>query len=268
MRAALRYSLTGASAGAAANVIGVQSTIFRDYWVRVASGDGITYSVDVYRSKDEADTQQARLGFGTCGAGLNVSSVIAPDGAAPFVVTPMTVFLTLGGTFTSAIFGWVAAIEAALIDRMASLLALYSTANEALSGINYAGVGLGIPAILPCYGIRPGKQGVDREHRDMFIARVGVELFVAAEGTDDPAVIHECVSWCETLRSIALDEQMTWGGWAINTTTQGIEPAMSADNDLVVYEAKLPLMIEVPGLYPDRPPGESPSSGGKYVVGL
>jgi hypothetical protein len=240
--------------------------MFRDYWVRVA-WTGALYTVDVYATQDDANNAVSRLAYGTCGAGDN-SVTMTVDGAAAFNPTPMTVVLTTVGTFTSSIHGWVSGLQAELLTRIEYLLSQYAGPNETLNGMHYAGIGLGLPAILPAYGVRPGRQQVSREHRDLFIADCAVELYAAAESMDDPSVIHECVEWCEKLRSIALDEQQTWGGFATTTTTTGMEMARSEVNGLVVYEANLPLIITVAGLYTDRAPGTEPSSGGKYAAGL
>jgi hypothetical protein len=267
VRAGLLYSMAGGSNGAIFTVRGMQNTYLRDFFLRSA-WNGATYNLDAYRTKDEAINQQSRLAFATHATGTNVIVPMTVDGAAPFNATPMTVIVDAVGTWTSAICGWEAGVQAAILHRMDAILARYVLPNEALAGLNYVGVGLLLPATLPAVGIMPGPVTVLRETNANFVLNIGVDLYAASEGADNPSAIYDVIRYGETLRSIVLDEQLQWTGFAISTVGSGAIEATTTQ-DVLVYKVTVPVAMEMPGLYAERAPGEGAFGlGGKYAAGL
>jgi hypothetical protein len=73
------------------------------------------------------------------------------------------------------------------------------------------------------------------------------------------------------LRSIALDEQRTWGGLAMNTTQmRPLELAVhdGASESTYIYEAQFALEVRVSEMMSTRRVGGREADGGKYVAGL
>lgn len=267
MRAPLLFRSVGESVGAE-YLVEVLATVYRDYYLRISEAAG-TYTVDVYATLSDAEAQTSRLATGTHAVGGPHVVVLTPDGGAPFAATPMTVVVQAGGTWTTRIIGWVAGVQAALLARIGDILEQYAQPDEVLDGLAFGGISLNLPQRLPCYGFGPMPTFTARFDTNRFQSRIAVKLFAAFEGVK-PATVIRCTSIGEALRSIALDEQQTWGGFAMTTTAAGaLEPAVDDDNGDIVFSSSQVVLIDVPELVAERDPASLvPSTGGKYVVGL
>lgn len=269
MRAPCLYSFVGGSAGAECLLTEVRSTYFRDWYLR-STWNGSVYVVDVYESLDNAVNQQSRLATGAHAPGFQQEMTFTVAPGAPWDPTPMKATFNAGGTWTTALYGWIAGVQAALLPRMTSILARYAAQHEMLEGLICADPGLALPQVLPAFGVDPDPSNPQAGDTNRFDGKIGMRLWAADEGLDETSVVSRVVGYAEVLRSIALDEQRTWGGFAQHTVSRGpIEPAMTTDRERDVFTASVPIEIQVADFVAERGPTDAgPGTGGKYVVGL
>ena len=270
MRAALRFTLTGGSTNASVRVDEVRSPMYRDYWFRF-TWNGATGTVDCYDTRREAEAGAPKLASGTLTGSGTVSLTVAPG--ARFDPTPMQVTMRLDGTFTDALVGHVAAVESALVDRVALILARYTALNESLAGVKTIVKFDAAPEFMPYVGVTAAGMvtgslgGAGGQSGDF-----DLDLYAATVVMDNDLAAQAILELAGTLRSIALDEQRTWGGWAQDTVARGaMQPLVDKkDGGGFLFTCLVPITVKLWDIQPAIDPNGSALAGvgGKYITGL
>jgi len=271
MRTGLVSKLTSPSGNAVLRLDEVRSTIFRDWWFR-STWNGSAYTLDLYRTYDDAVNQQSKMASATHAAGEGVIVSLTLAGGAPFDPTPITAVVSAVGTWTSAIIGWVSGAQAQLSDRFGAILARYTAAGEVFEGVNMIGLGEFSPEILPAIGWMPVPGGITGRAPNRYQRQIPFDFQFAVESPDNASAVRAATEGTERLASIVLDEQRKWGGFAIDTALRGqIDPAknLGAGREGTVYRGIIPVTVSMPDFAAELNPTDLVGgSGGKYVAGL
>lgn len=256
----------------------IKSSYWRNLFIR-SDWNGAQYTLDVYGSKTDAESTVTRLAFATHGALDPWATVsLTKDPAAPFDITPAEVVAATRGTWDDMILGHVDDPELWLIDRIIALLELYRAPNESLDIVPGPIVKgpLRPSAQSPAIAVAPAISELNAERTSLqFRNDLAFDITAYSDLNDNPQCMDEVLRVAGALRSIALDEQRTWGGICEKTEARGpLLPAQldfeSRDGGHSLYTCTVPILATVATFDSAEDPSVAggAGSGGKYAASL
>lgn len=278
MRWPVREDWVGAQVGDDLRLRRVDSKMFRDFWFKATKPGGV-HTLTGYATKEDAEAGTSPVVVGTFNpvASGDVTVTMAASPGALFNPLPMEVrlFAPTSGNWTSATLGWSGAVETVAINRIQTILKNYIAAYEALDTVAEVVKGHSLPdeylgAGSPVVGVTHGLSSADTEvGPNLWKGLVDVEVVAWALEADKQDSMDLVSRLAGALRSICLDEQRTWFGFATDTRLRGgITIQEQQEGNSWLHRAVLPLTLVLAEAQGQREVGGQVSTGGKYTAGL
>ncbi len=267
-----------------ARVWRVTCPLYRDFWFGVTYDTGsptTPYVIKAYQREADIGTEALVLAHATVGPCSEAETALTLTGGAPLNVVSMTVTLSLAGSWTGTVsLGWTQNISGELVTQMQRVLERYmgSTDSLGLAGLKKVHQGWTRPPVLPALALLTESEEYDPNSEEY---TVNLDLYAYEERWDREGVQRAMADIAGALRTIALDEQRTWGwgdmdqgGPVVNTLprgslTIGVSESLGGGFE---FAAHLPLRVVLVGVEETRGPAGSgyainagqPGYGGKY----
>lgn len=270
MRYPVRQAWGGVTPGSDLHLIEVESAMFRSFWFRSVGGP-TTYALNAYLTKADAEAATGRVMQATHGPGASVVVPMAVSAGAAVDPTPTSVRLFAIGAWTDALLGWSDDVEMVLIDRMVRVFENYRATYEVLAEVEAIQIGHTMPEInFSVIGVTTGlSQPSQPFGANLWSGLIDVEVVVWTMDADPDVSKRRCSRLSGALRSICMDEQRTWGDFATETRLRGgVLVANEERGNAWLYEAIIPLTVQLAEARGQRTVGGAQSDGGKYTVGL